>query len=517
MKRYKKGDTILELKARRLKIEAMSVFRLPSSVFRLFILAFILNFPQIILAQTMTMLNSGSITNKITSITGLNNCIWDTYDFKTACMDEITPVTGYQFFIDDETGDLMYGDIANPCSATKLSCVQFCNSMILDNVISASSNVFSSENVLDSDLKENFEISSVENPFESAEKGKWHVKSTYAYKTDITSIYDDVAHSYEAGVFTDFAFFNWNDITKNDAAKWLQTNNSNFFSVDGRPLENKNIMNIYSTTKYGYNNTLNYLVAYNSKYESTLFESFEYKYANGIRCGAGAAWNCFEEMGIDDAEHDLSTTEAHAGSQSVKLGGFSSVPLSIGSYKTELPLFYDREINTQMTSKGLSVKIWVKSSGNWPTITLEENSGDTLFTAVAFEEVARSGDWKLYEAKATDWDIVSGTRGTASYSKATEFGATIVFKLSAFAVYNATPTLPDVYVDDVRMQPLDAKMTTYVYDPNTFKMLTQFDDQHFGIFYQYTKEGKLRSILRETERGLKTVKETEYNIPVSSR
>jgi hypothetical protein len=171
---------------------------------------------------------------------------------------------------------------------------------------------------------------------------------------------------------------------------------------------------------------------------------------------------------------------------------------------------------------------------------LEENSGSSLFTTVEFEEVARVGEWKLYEAKVTDWNLSSvksggslGSGGMLTSSTATEYGATIVFKLSGSAISGVTSLGSEstylsvdidgdddeisIYVDDIRMQPLTAKMSTYVYDINTFNLLTQFDDQHFGAFYQYNKEGKLIRLLKETERGMKTIKETQYNIPASSR
>ena len=72
-------------------------------------------------------------------------------------------------------------------------------------------------------------------------------------------------------------------------------------------------------------------------------------------------------------------------------------------------------------------------------------------------------------------------------------------------------------VDDVRVQPLDASMMTYVYDRSTLALITQFDDQHFGTYYQYNGEGQLVRIKRETERGLRTVAETQYNVPLSAR
>lgn len=56
-------------------------------------------------------------------------------------------------------------------------------------------------------------------------------------------------------------------------------------------------------------------------------------------------------------------------------------------------------------------------------------------------------------------------------------------------------------------------MVCYVYDAATLRPITEFDDQHFGKYFQYNSEGKLVRKLRETERGMKTVAETQYHTP----
>ncbi len=464
---------------------------------------------------------TGIGTGKVT----FNTCIWDSYDFVAECMSEITKVDGYEFFIDDETGRLMYGDPSNTCNATELSCIQFCNSYATDNVISAGAILLTNENEIDDNLRENFEIDDVQNPFETGELGKWGIKSTYTYKTDITTINDDVDHSYEAGILKDFQFFDWYNNSYNDGTNWLNTNNVSFYSVDGKPLEEKNLMDVTNVAKYGYNHNANYLVAYNTEYESVLFESFEYDYSSS-KCG-GAQYRCFEEMGVNTTENSVSSSVAHSGTHSVQVE-FGSV--SSGSkystfftYEAELPLFDDHTVSTasQLKQKGFIVKIWVKSSGSWPTIKLEENSGSSLFNTVEFEEVARSGEWKLYQAKvaSSDWNFSSLTKGSTSmgsggstFKSSYTFGVSIVFDVTAIKASN----LPDIYVDDIKMQPMDARMAGYVYDPNTLLLITQFSDQHFGTYYQYNAEGKLTRVFMETEKGIKTVKEAQYNRPTTT-
>jgi len=74
-----------------------------------------------------------------------------------------------------------------------------------------------------------------------------------------------------------------------------------------------------------------------------------------------------------------------------------------------------------------------------------------------------------------------------------------------------------MWIDDLRVQPLDAQMVAYVYDTGTRLLLTSFDDQHFGLYYQYDAQKRLVRKLIETEKGVKTVQETQYHTPLINR
>ena len=82
---------------------------------------------------------------------------------------------------------------------------------------------------------------------------------------------------------------------------------------------------------------------------------------------------------------------------------------------------------------------------------------------------------------------------------------------------NSETATSAIYLDDIRLQPSGSQMNSYVYDTRTLHLLTSFDDQHFGMYYQYNTEGKLIRKLIETERGIKTLEEAQYHIPAVSR
>ena len=75
----------------------------------------------------------------------------------------------------------------------------------------------------------------------------------------------------------------------------------------------------------------------------------------------------------------------------------------------------------------------------------------------------------------------------------------------------------DIYIDDIKFNPKESQSSCFVYDAKSLRLLTLFDDQHFGLYYQYNNEGQLIRKLIETERGLKVITETQYNTPKQAR
>lgn len=71
----------------------------------------------------------------------------------------------------------------------------------------------------------------------------------------------------------------------------------------------------------------------------------------------------------------------------------------------------------------------------------------------------------------------------------------------------AGPSGPS-YFDDLRIHPYNANMKSYVYDPVNIRLLAELDENNYSTFYEYDDEGTLIRLKKETERGVKTIKET---------
>lgn len=69
----------------------------------------------------------------------------------------------------------------------------------------------------------------------------------------------------------------------------------------------------------------------------------------------------------------------------------------------------------------------------------------------------------------------------------------------------------DVYYDDIRFQPFNSSIKSYVYDPVTMRLVAELDDENYATIYEYDEEGALVRVKKETERGIMTLREARQS------
>lgn len=74
----------------------------------------------------------------------------------------------------------------------------------------------------------------------------------------------------------------------------------------------------------------------------------------------------------------------------------------------------------------------------------------------------------------------------------------------------------DCYFDDIRIHPFNSSMKSYVYDPETLRLMAELDDNNYATFYEYDNEGQLIRIKKETERGIMTIQESRSTNPITA-
>lgn len=76
---------------------------------------------------------------------------------------------------------------------------------------------------------------------------------------------------------------------------------------------------------------------------------------------------------------------------------------------------------------------------------------------------------------------------------------------------NNGSALVDALFDDIRIQPYNATMKSFVYDPIHLRVMAESDENNYATFYEYDEEGALVRVKKETVRGVLTIKESRNN------
>lgn len=315
------------------------------------------------------------------------------------------------------------------------------------------------------------------NLYELGIKGKWRAQAAYTYRDKATGVISDTALNYESGLFR-LQVFNWLNVLDNNA-NWLRTTKMNQYSPDGNLLEEENILGIKSTAKYGYHGNVPYLIGKNATANEISFESFENLYLE-----SGQIY--FEDHMPAGGLTRVPST-AHSGYYSIYLQNQTTITLKTWTAAQA----------SHLNTKSTVVSMWVKGMtySTLPKVVLSQGS---TALEVNFSKVAQVGEWTLYEM------VLNSFAGALNSTDLVEL-----------KVINQTSNM--LYLDDVKISTSDASAVCYVYDVKSQQLICSFDDQHFGLFYQYNAEGKLIRKQKETIKGLKTLHETQYNTRLVER
>ncbi|MEQ1552688.1 MAG: PA14 domain-containing protein [Ferruginibacter sp.] len=71
-----------------------------------------------------------------------------------------------------------------------------------------------------------------------------------------------------------------------------------------------------------------------------------------------------------------------------------------------------------------------------------------------------------------------------------------------------TNSSKSVFFDDLRIQPCNANMKTFVYHSSNLRLMAELDENNYASFYEYDDDGTLTRVKKEAQRGVKTITET---------
>ncbi len=322
------------------------------------------------------------------------------------------------------------------------------------------------------------------NLYAVGKKGIWRNKKNYYYHDKRYMNMDPDLNLRTDGVYVNdgeistnrFYFFNWNpDLYYPLQDRWVEQEEVVKYDEGGNPVETNDIYNIPKAAYFSHSNKMAAITASNAEHYQLYFE------------------------GADDPDKippsGTIVTDPHTGKYSLEYSINSSSP---GSLPTRL---------RPERAESYFVSAWIKYPGASDGWTYNE---DGLGVELRFYKednswVSTSSSLKPIGKVIEGWQKIEGVATAPSSSDYTR--GKVNFVLTTTSGSNIT-----VQIDDIRVIPNDALAKTYVYNPDTYRLSAQLDENNFATYYHYDEQGQLFLLEKETERGRVTVQESRNHI-----
>jgi hypothetical protein len=358
------------------------------------------------------------------------------------------------------------------------------------------------------------------NPFINGAFGNWRAMKSYVYYTTRAET-DPAAATNIAkdGAYADFAAF-WQQqpvawLPKYDSTRWVWNSEVTQYNRKGFETESKDPLGRYNAGLYGYNLTMPTAVIQNSRQRESAFEGFEDYGFETQACDS----SCKDKRHIDFTAYinKFTTTQKHSGKTSLKLNASEKAALSV-TLSDSLQENRKPVINFVTTSNVCLPGVSLLSKLNYVNDSVPKFSPSKGKKMVLSAWVREDQDCKC--VSYTNNRIVVGFTGSTTSYTFMPTGNIIegwqryesVFDVPVSAtdmiVSMESTGSPAVYFDDLRIQPFNANMKSFVFNPTNLRLMAELDENNYATFYEYDDDGTLIRLKKETERGIKTIKET---------
>lgn len=348
----------------------------------------------------------------------------------------------------------------------------------------------------------------VVNPYRLGLLGSWRPEKQWVYRDFRTpSVLGGSTNLRADGIFQSYdKFWVYDSVKKKfmatPSSKYIEATTTTKYNPKGAEIENRDAAGIYSSAVYGYLQTQPVAVAKNARYKQIGFDGFEdYDFIND--CLTPCRTDHFSYSESLDSSGVIIDSIAHTGHRSVKVQESITMAREIKYDNGATSLVYNDSVY-KLTAQGCLPKFspdsgryffsaWVKEAAPCYSSSYQNNEVNISFSgAPATYTFAPSG--KIIEG----WQRIEGEFHIPS---------------SATRIYVELKSLSgNIYFDDVRIQPFNSSMKTYVYNWRTLQLMAELDENNFATFYEYDDSGNLIRIKKETERGIMTVQETRSTL-----
>lgn len=305
----------------------------------------------------------------------------------------------------------------------------------------------------------------------------WRMQSDYAWNSPYLNA-DGTYKSSGTGIGS-FVPFDYTASTQT-SPYWACVNTNTRYSRNSKPLEAKDINNVYSSVKYCGNE--NYILGSStgSKYQ-------EFTHSGGEYAESTSGYSEGEVLGSAYRANYVSMY-VHSGSYYFSIPTSSSIKYTASNASTATPVL--------KSSGAYRASVWVHKSSiaNAQLYANVYTNGSLTSSPVAVCDAStiKCGDFYYLTL------IFTGPGGYYTTNKI-EVGVKNI---------GGSGT---AYVDDFRFQPEVSSVTSYNYDKSTGMLTHVLDNDNRYTRYEYDSRYKLKAVYKETTNGEVKVSENQYN------
>lgn len=362
------------------------------------------------------------------------------------------------------------------------------------------------------------------NPYVTGVLGNWRANRSYTYyarrtEQDPTTPQTNIRKD---GTFQDFsafwAFHNNRLKAQPDTNRWVWNSELTLFNRKGFEVENRDPLGRYNAGQYGYNLTMPVAVVQNSRYRESAYEGFEDYMFTTQACDN----DCPSERHIDFSawRSAIDTLYAHTGLRSLKVAGSGGAveiafDLVQPGQEEEMPQL---QFNTKTggcvagtlkdirTDSTILLPVFSPTAGRKMLLSawVREVGDTTLRTSYAQNKivVAASGQsFTFYPAGP----IIEGWQRYEGVFSIPTGAVSLIVNLQTMGGMTA-------YFDDLRIHPFNANMKSFAFHPVNLRLMAELDENNYATLYEYDDDGTLIRLKKETQRGVKTIKETRSGL-----
>jgi hypothetical protein len=347
------------------------------------------------------------------------------------------------------------------------------------------------------------------NPYRAGILGNWRPWQQFAWHDTRKQLPEPasggVTNIRRSGIFTSYipfwsyrsGLFRQADVAANP--NWVMATEITKYNGKGEEIENRDALGRYSAALFGYLESRNVAVASNARNTDIGYDGFEdYEYA--LSCG-NIIDTCNIEGHFDFRKLLIRnikpvTEAAHTGRFSLKLSAPAVMKRSVYNVTDNGLLSYNNGM--AYTKQNTALKPFSPQSGARYLASVWVK--DPAVNAASSDVLEILSGGSVLAASSVAGPQIEGWRKVEVSFIVPANTADVSIKLN--------PQSGTAYFDDIRVQPFDSQLKSFVYNSNNMFLMAELDENNYATFYEYDDEGTLIRVKKETEKGIMTIKES---------